>query len=155
MIRSTNIVTDSNAKIMLENQNLIMKNEKSVTKEEEEEYEYTKKFTFEDSGYLHAQGIFYIKYVNDDEGRTHKISGTNLVRKFQQENLKIPPSLNYFVELVRKQDNPTEEELKALEERELKYKEAEKRREELNNLINKTKASSRLEKLKAQNSITK
>ncbi len=154
MIRSTNIVTDSNAKIMLENQNLIMKNEKSVTKEEEE-YEYTKKFTFEDSGYLHAQGIFYIKYVDDDEGRTHKISGTNLVRKFQQENLKIPPSLNYFVELVRKQDNPTEEELKVLEERELKRKQVEKEREELKNLINKTKASSRLERLKAQNSITK
>ena len=154
MIRSTNIVTDSNAKIMLENQNLIMKNEKSVTKEEEE-YEYTKKFTFEDSGYLHAQGIFYIKYMDDDEGRTHKISGTNLVRKFQQENLKIPPSLNYFVELVRKQDNPTEEELKVLEERELKRKQVEKEREELKNLINKTKASSRLERLKAQNSITK
>ena len=154
MIRSTNIVTDSNAKIMLENQNLIMKNEKSVTKEEEE-YEYTKKFTFEDSGYLHAQGIFYIKYVNDDEGKTHTISGTELVRKFQQEKLKIPPSLNYFVELVRKQDNPTEEELKVLEERELKRKQVEKEREELKNLINKTKASSRLERLKAQNSITK
>ena len=60
-----------------------------------------------------------------------------------------------MLNLLKKQDNPTEEELKALEERELKYKEAEKEREKFNNLINKTKASSRLEKLKAQNSITK
>ena len=32
MIRPTNIVTDSNVKIMLENQNLIIKNEKNALK---------------------------------------------------------------------------------------------------------------------------
>jgi len=80
------------------------------------------------------------------------------VRLFQKENLPLPQHFEKYIEFVRKQDHPTPEEINEREEKNRKYimqlEKEKKEREEREILINKTKASSRLEKLKNKHSIS-
>jgi hypothetical protein len=69
------------------------------------------------------------------------------------------PHFEYCKEVIRRRDNPTPEEIAERETREERVREAEiKRREqenELNKIIDKYKASSRIEKLKASHNLVK
>lgn len=98
-------------------------------------------------------------YVNNIDcginlGKQH---GDNIVRLFNKENLQLPSYFLKHVESVRRQDNPTPEEMEKdrinKEIRMQNEKQEKEKRIALNTLINNTKASSRLEKLRAKHII--
>jgi hypothetical protein len=100
----------------------------------------------------------YIK-SKDDYGSTLKLHlATDIFKKLQAKGLT-HEHFEYCREIIRKQENPTPEEIAeaqaAEEERERKRVEQEQKWKEKQDLINRTKASSRLERLKAQNNICK
>lgn len=74
------------------------------------------------------------------------------MRLFNTNNLPLPSYFLQYAESVRRQDNPTPEEIEQDRINREKYIQNEKQEKEkrnaLNALINNTKASSRLEKLK-------
>ncbi len=84
-------------------------------------------------------------------------SALDIFKKLQAEGLS-HEHFEYCREIIRKRENPTPEDLAEnpadREEREKQIAEHEQRMKEYN-LIQRTKASSRLERLKAQNSICK
>ena len=102
-----------------------------------------------------------ITYINERK-ETNTISSANIVRLFQKENLPIPKHYQELIEYVRKQDHPTPEEInekytnkeKELRERIINLEKRKEEKDKLDHIINTTKASSRIERLKNKHSIS-
>lgn len=100
----------------------------------------------------------YIKSKNN-YGSTLKLHhATDIFKKLEAKGLT-HEHFEYCREIIRKKENPTPEDIAeaqaAKNEMERKIEEQEQKRKEHDELINRTKASSRLERLKAQNNISK
>ena len=79
------------------------------------------------------------------------------MRLCNKENIQLPSFFIQFAETVRRQDNPTPEEMekdRINKEIRMQIEKQEKEKQDaLNTLINNTKASSRLDKLRAKHII--
>lgn len=95
-------------------------------------------------------------------GKIRTLRGDDIFVMLRDSGLS-HPHFEYCREIVRKQENPTAEEIAQQESDEIAHinrtirqnEEMDRKQRELDAIVNKSKASSRLEKLKTQNNIWK